>query len=96
MALELVDPLEIVRKSFVEAKNEFSENGTALAATCHWPPAFDPAAGIATVKSNPSVRLVKFATIVAWLSAPPVLFWFVGEVAAASVYEAVPVSTSET
>jgi hypothetical protein len=63
-----------------------SENGTASAVTCHWPPAFEPAAGIGHGEVHSEVRLLKFATSVAWLSAPPVLFWFVGEVAAASVY----------
>src|SRR3954452_1604328 len=76
-------PLLIARASPVEAKNVLNEIGAAAAVMCQLPPGFVPDGPSVTDRSSPTVRLVKFAVRVADVSAPGVLFWFVGCVAAA-------------
>src|SRR4051812_36099818 len=87
-------PLLIASASPVEAKKVLNEIGAAPAVRCQFPPGLVPDAPRVTERSSPTVRLVKFAVRVADVSAPGVLFWFVGCVAVASVYVAVPVRTS--
>src|SRR5882672_7143472 len=75
-------PLVMTRRSEVEPKKEFSENGTPAAASCHDPPEFDPAAGSVRAACSPSVRALKFTLTDAPPRVPAVLSWLVGDVAA--------------
>src|ERR1700694_635500 len=84
LLLEVWAPLVMTSRSEVDPKKAFNENGTLFAVNVHEPPALPPAAGIATLASRPSVRLVKLTPMVADTSVPIVLFWLVGEVAPAS------------
>src|SRR4051812_28238501 len=79
-------PLLIVRRPLVFALKALSEMGTLSPVICHEPPALVPAPGIDTVAARLRVRLVKFASMRAEPSVPVVLFWLVGDVAAARVY----------
>src|SRR5579862_813358 len=85
LVAELAVPLVIVSVSDVDAAKVLNENGTLLAFRFHVPPLFEPFEGIVTLALNESTRLLKFTSSVALLSVPAVLFWFVGDVAAASV-----------
>src|SRR5271154_1586776 len=82
---ELMLPLVITSRSLVVAANALNETGTLVAFRFHEPPPFPPVAGMDTLAAKLRVRAVKLTLSEALPSAPGVLNWLVGAVAAASV-----------